>query len=352
MADATPAVTCSATGSDTSVLFDGRLTTRLTLPKGAGSAWVRYDFPRPFACRGLVSWTALPKGSMAELEASDDGQSFRSVGRVMQWASPTLVADNGLPLYSWTRTTTAKCFRVSVTGLTDRLVAGELQLVGETWLGSWPRSWTMNTFPLSQDARPDGISATNVVDLTAHLKPDGTLDWTFPAGNWVILRFGHTPTGHMNNRPPPAAEGLECDKLNREAVRAFLDGAFAPLERRFGSLGEAGLRHLLMDSWECKSQSWTPAMIEEFRRRRGYDPRPCRLRSVRQQAEAGRRETPALNSMKAPMKHFFLTILLLAPLAALHATRNLPGVPKFGKLHVVLFQALENHATHTSNRWN
>jgi hypothetical protein len=78
----------------------------------------------------------------------------------------------------------------------------------------------------------------------------------------------------MNNRPPPAAEGLECDKLNREAVRAFLDGAFAPLERRFGSLGEAGLRHLLMDSWECKSQSWTPAMVEEFRRRRGYDPRP------------------------------------------------------------------------------
>jgi hypothetical protein len=56
--------------------------------------------------------------------------------------------------------------------------------------------------------------------------------------------------------------------------------------------------------------------------------------------------------MKAPMKHFFLTILLLAPLAALHAERNLPGVPKFGKLHVVLFQALENHATHTSNRWN
>lgn len=213
-------------------------------------------------------------GGVAELEASDDGESFRSVGRVLQWASPTLVADNGLPLYSWVRATTAKHFRVAVTGLTSRLVIGELQLVGEPWLGSWPRSWTMNTFPLPQDARPDGIPAANVVDLTSRLKPDGTLDWEFPEGRWVILRFGHTPTGHMNNRPPPAAEGLECDKLSREAVRTFLDGAFAPLERHFGSLGKAGLRHLLMDSWECDSQSWTPAMTREFTRRRGYDPRP------------------------------------------------------------------------------
>ena len=274
MADAGPAVSCSATGLDMRTVWDGRLATRVELPKGPGTAWVRYDFAQPFACRGVVSWAALPQGSRAELEASDDGQTFRSVGRVLQWASPTLVADNGLPLYSWTRPTTARCFRVSFTGLTQRLVVGELQLAGEFWLGSWPRSWTMNTFPLPLDARPAGIPATNVVDLTSHLKSDGTLDWEFPSGRWVILRFGHTPTGHMNNRPPPAAAGLECDKLSREAVRAFLDGVFSPLERRFGSPGKAGLRHLLMDSWECDGQSWTPAMIGEFARRRGYDPRP------------------------------------------------------------------------------
>ncbi len=274
MADAVPTVSCSVTGLATRTIWDDRLASRVELPKGDGRAWVRYDFAQPFACRGVVSWAALPKGGMAELEASDDGQTFRSVGRVMQWASPTLVADNGLPLYSWTRPTTARYFRVSVTGLTSRLVVGELQLAGEPWLGSWPRSWTMNTFPLSQDARPDGIPATNVVDLSSHLKPDGTLDWKFPEGRWVILRFGHTPTGHMNNRPPPAAEGLECDKLSREAVRAFLDGLFDPLTKRLGPLNEAGLRHLLMDSWECDSQSWTSAMIAEFTRRRGYDPRP------------------------------------------------------------------------------
>jgi hypothetical protein len=35
-----------------------------------------------------------------------------------------------------------------------------------------------------------------------------------------------------------------------------------------------------------------------------------------------------------------LTALLLAPLAALHATRNSPGVPRLGKLRAGSFQAL------------
>jgi hypothetical protein len=47
-----------------------------------------------------------------------------------------------------------------------------------------------------------------------------------------------------------------------------------------------------------------------------------------------------------------LTVLLLAPLAALHATRNLPGVLKFGKLRGSSFQALETFGAMASNDWN
>jgi len=50
--------------------------------------------------------------------------------------------------------------------------------------------------------------------------------------------------------------------------------------------------------------------------------------------------------------HTLLAALLLAPLAALHAGRNLPGVPTFGKLRADSFQALANHGTQTSNDWN
>ena len=45
------------------------------------------------------------------------------------------------------------------------------------------------------------------------------------------------------------------------------------------------------------------------------------------------------------MRHAIVLILsgpLLAPLAALHAERNLLELPRFGKHHVGSFQALEN----------
>jgi len=47
-----------------------------------------------------------------------------------------------------------------------------------------------------------------------------------------------------------------------------------------------------------------------------------------------------------------LKTLLLAPLAALHAERKLPGIPEFGILRTDSFQALEKRGTQTSNDWN
>jgi hypothetical protein len=45
-------------------------------------------------------------------------------------------------------------------------------------------------------------------------------------------------------------------------------------------------------------------------------------------------------------------ILLLAPLAALHDTRNLPGVPGFGILRADSFQASGTFGATASNDWN
>jgi hypothetical protein len=47
-----------------------------------------------------------------------------------------------------------------------------------------------------------------------------------------------------------------------------------------------------------------------------------------------------------------LTALLLAPLAALHAKENSPGVPRFGILRADFFQSLENLGATASNDWN
>ncbi len=39
-------------------------------------------------------------------------------------------------------------------------------------------------------------------------------------------------------------------------------------------MGKRGIRYVINDSWEAGSQNWTDHMIEQFRKRRGYDPLP------------------------------------------------------------------------------
>ena len=119
------------------------------------------------------------------------------------------------------------------------------------------------------------IDPTTVVDLSRKLRPDGTLDWTPPPGRWTIVRLGWSLTGAVNAPAEPAATGLEVDKLDAAAVRRYLTHYLELYREASGdALGAKGVRSLLTDSWEAGVQNWTPAMIDEFRERRGYDPAP------------------------------------------------------------------------------
>jgi hypothetical protein len=39
-----------------------------------------------------------------------------------------------------------------------------------------------------------------------------------------------------------------------------------------GKIGQHGLRAMMFDSWEASFANWTPAVIADFKRLRGYDP--------------------------------------------------------------------------------
>ena len=57
-----------------------------------------------------------------------------------------------------------------------------------------------------------------VVDLSAKLDANGKFRWTVPAGQWVVQRLGHTTTGSSTRPPVAGGNGLECDKLSRDAM--------------------------------------------------------------------------------------------------------------------------------------
>ena len=114
------------------------------------------------------------------------------------------------------------------------------------------------------------IARDKVLDLTAQMK-NGHLKWSVPAGNWTIMRIGHTPTGAVNSPAPDAGRGPEVDKLSKSALDAHFQGMMQPLLDIAGPLAGKTINNSLIDSYEVGSQNWTPLFRSEFQRRRGYD---------------------------------------------------------------------------------
>jgi len=111
-----------------------------------------------------------------------------------------------------------------------------------------------------------------MIDLTSKLMANGQLNWHVPAGNWVILRIGYTPTG-VNNHPAAfGGEGLECDKFSQAALDAHWAGFMQKILNDIGPLAGKGLNSSLIDSYEVGGQNWTKNFRAEFQKRRGYDP--------------------------------------------------------------------------------
>jgi hypothetical protein len=126
------------------------------------------------------------------------------------------------------------------------------------------------------DASAPGVPLSQVLDLTANLQPDGSLDWTPPPGRWRVLRLGYSLLGTTNHPAPPEATGLEVDKFDGAAVRRYLETYLRMYRDTVGDaqFGKQGLRALLTDSIEVGAANWTPRVIEQFKRLRGYDPLP------------------------------------------------------------------------------
>ena len=112
------------------------------------------------------------------------------------------------------------------------------------------------------------IDPTQIIDLTDRFQ-DGKLSWNAPAGDWTILRFGHVNTGVKNKPAPPEATGFECDKLSPRGAEAHFAGYIGRLTEPEAPVNTS-LDGMLIDSWECYTQTWTPRMATDFNERRGY----------------------------------------------------------------------------------
>ncbi len=307
MAQLHPVVTVSSGTIESAALWDGDLMTGvpLTIAPVGQTAWIQFAFPAPqtiqavtFAFGGSRDPMALFTGERGDgpvLESSDDGTSFTPIVTM-----PTAGAVQHTLSFPAKK---ARYFRLSIktvapagTGLGD-IDFSELGMkapvppthyeIAELQLHSGAR---VNRFEekaafaalldnygvaTKEVAPPSAIHKDAVIDLTSKMKPDGTLDWTPPAGKWTVLRMGYSLTGITNHPAPPEATGPEVDKLNKGYVQSYIDQYLDNYkDATKGLMGKRGISYVITDSWEAGTQNWTDDMIAEFTKRRGYDPHP------------------------------------------------------------------------------
>jgi hypothetical protein len=280
MSDASPKITASVmdTNFDSAKLIDGNPKTAVTLPKPEGGKpqFLQIEFPKPYKARTLM--LAL-RGLQAHeschgaLQISDDGTNFNTVHEIEPEAAPIWVNLG---------TIESRYYRILFTSadpVIQRLDVAELELSGKYRIDDIEEKALFvcnKDYPerTNKPVLPEGfaIPRDRLVNLSTNLRADGHLDWEVPAGNWTILRFGHTSTGKNNHPARDGGFGLECDKLSKEAADVIFDGLIARLVKEVGQASAKAFTGTHVDSWEVGSQNWTPKFREEFQKRRGYDP--------------------------------------------------------------------------------
>ncbi len=119
------------------------------------------------------------------------------------------------------------------------------------------------------------LTHDEIIDVSQFMDEKGQLVWDAPAGNWTILRSGVRVTGASSRPAPEPGVGLESNKLDSIAFKNHLSNyTDILLEKTSPRKKGVGWTGFHMDSWESGSQNWTENIVEEFKKRRGYNPEP------------------------------------------------------------------------------
>ncbi|MEJ2104686.1 MAG: glycosyl hydrolase, partial [Ignavibacteriaceae bacterium] len=292
MASLKPKVETSGRRIDGKILFDGKYNSSVTVQADTtlGIAWIHYEFQKPFTAHAFTisGGNGIPVG---KLSASNNGKNFT-----------TLVNLPGAQLYrqGWVRTfsvpeISAKYFRIELTGAplnpaetmaqntnkkANEYVLREAVLQPQARINRWEEKagfrllFEYESLPTPEIPKSQSIQNKDLINLTSKLDKNGNLTWKVPEGKWDILRIGYSLTGAKNRPAVPSGSGYEVDKLSKEYTDKYIKNYLGPIKEKLGSLYGKSLRYVMMDSWEAGMQNWTDNMIDEFKKRRGYDPTP------------------------------------------------------------------------------
>ena len=323
MKDFSPVASVSGGEPPGNKLTDGDAKTfiRLPAPKRGQPQFAQLEFPKPFSARTvkIAGGPGMPECS-GDILVSDDGQTFRTLKpfAFARKASSACVVSLG------EKPVAARFWRVQFNAIGAKAAAtatniplAEIELAPRLSIANVDAKDGRNgNFVLSSPEADGGtagaVQRRNVVDLTSRLTAGGRLHWKAPAGEWIILRVGYTPTGVKNHPAAYGGEGLECDKFSKAALDAHWAGFMQKILDDLGPLAGKTLDSSLIDSYEVGGQNWTKNFRAEFQKRRGYD-----LAEISARVHRPRRGQPggvrAFSLGRAPHHRRFVCGKLLRP---------------------------------------
>jgi len=270
-------------------LFDNNEQTNISLKQGAQFS-IDINTQSPYTVRSVViNTTKQPVYIVGDVQAKTDTGYVTVKHFAIDRSNPEL--NTGFMPYGPATisipATTAKNFRVvftrvssnsGITGLKLSAVPMVENYLEKTLAKMWPTPhpfWTAYQWaPQPNEQSAYAIDPAKVVDVSAFMAADGTLNWKVPAGNWVIERTGMTPTNVTNAPAPPEGRGLEVDKMSKEHIADHFNAFLGQILKRIPAEDRKTWKVVVEDSYETGSQNWTDNLVAEFKQAYSYDPIP------------------------------------------------------------------------------
>ena len=169
---------------------------------------------------------------------------------------------------------TAKSYRVEISNLHDMAIS-YINFYSASRQQNWESeaAWTLRRIvreDYPKQSPSTWVDPSAIMNITDKMDPLGELTWDAPQGKWTLLRIGHVNTGMKNGPAPPEATGWEANKLDVSGARANFEGYIGRLLADNSSLKNGLLDGILIDSWECKTQTWTAGLDDTFRKKWDY----------------------------------------------------------------------------------
>jgi hypothetical protein len=296
-----PKITASDPSFSGAALMDGDFGTssELRFTEGQDSEWVQLEYPRLLSVRSVTialpqpSSRQIPQMPNGDLSYSQDGTNWTKLISLPD--SPQYVRTFSVRTFSFAPIA-GRFFRLTLEQVhltADQLVRGlsppASYRIAEITLNPSPRvsffedKASFGTFVAGADTTTPDVTAADavppgqIVDLTGRMRPDGSLKWEVPEGNWVVVRMGYSLTGKKNHPATPEATGFEVDKLSSRHVSDYMKTYTDMVSGAVSPNYSKSFRYFLMDSWEAGQENWTEDMLQQFKRRRSYDPTPYLL---------------------------------------------------------------------------